>query len=128
MKYVVVEDWDVEDPAGSPIEEVRRVRDDVEERVKDLIATRVESIRRDRRQHAMRMARLVRPGSRVRRQADGRGDPRDRRRDPRHLRRRTGPVVRDDARQPASARGPKGALERIGGRHLVAGAALGAFA
>ena len=57
----VVEDWDVEDPAGRPIKEVRRVRDDVEERVKDLIATRVESIRRDRRQHAMRMARLV-PG------------------------------------------------------------------
>jgi arsenate reductase len=57
----VVEDWDVADPAGRPIEEVRRIRDDLERRVNDLVETRIESIREDRRQHKMRMARLV-PG------------------------------------------------------------------
>jgi protein-tyrosine-phosphatase len=57
----VVEDWDVADPAGRPIEEVRRIRDDIELRVKDLLETRIEQIRADRRQHMMRMARLV-PG------------------------------------------------------------------
>jgi arsenate reductase len=57
----VVEDWDVDDPAGQPIEEVRRIRDDIEHRVTDLIETRIDAIREDRRQHMMRLARLV-PG------------------------------------------------------------------
>jgi len=57
----VVEDWDVDDPAGRPIEEVRSIRDEIEERVTALLETRIESIREDRRQHMMRMARLV-PG------------------------------------------------------------------
>jgi arsenate reductase len=57
----VVEDWAVADPAGRPLEEVRRIRDDIEERVRDLAENRIDSIREDRRQHMMRMARLV-PG------------------------------------------------------------------
>jgi protein-tyrosine-phosphatase len=57
----VVEDWDVDDPAGQPIEDVRRIRDDIEQRVSALLETRIDSIREDRRQHMMRMARLV-PG------------------------------------------------------------------
>jgi arsenate reductase len=57
----IVEDWDVDDPACKPIEEVRRIRDDIEERVEELIETRIEEIRQDRRQHVLRMARLV-PG------------------------------------------------------------------
>jgi arsenate reductase len=57
----VVEDWDVADPAGRPLEEVRRIRDDIEQRVIDLAENRIELIREDRRQHMMRMARLV-PG------------------------------------------------------------------
>src|ERR671919_2596811 len=57
----VVEDWDVADPAGQRIEEVRRIRDDIENRVVDLATNRIESIREDRRQHMMRMASLV-PG------------------------------------------------------------------
>jgi arsenate reductase (thioredoxin) len=57
----VVEDWDIADPAGQPIEEVRRIRDDIEERVLDLAENRIELIREDRRQHMMRMARLVPP-------------------------------------------------------------------
>ena len=57
----VVEDWDIEDPAGKPIEEVRVIRDAIAERVQDLAQNRIDSIRQDRRQHQMRMAQLV-PG------------------------------------------------------------------
>lgn len=57
----VVEDWDIDDPAGKPIEEVRRIRDEIEERVEELVENRLGSIREDRRQHQMRMAQLV-PG------------------------------------------------------------------
>jgi protein-tyrosine-phosphatase len=57
----VVEDWDVEDPAGKPIEEVRLIRDAIERRVEDLAQNRSDAIREDRRQHQMRMAQLV-PG------------------------------------------------------------------
>ena len=57
----VVEDWDVSDPAGQPIEEVRTIRDDIQRRVIDLATNRIEAIRQDRRQHMMRMARLVPP-------------------------------------------------------------------
>ncbi|HEV3378209.1 MAG TPA: arsenate reductase ArsC [Thermoleophilaceae bacterium] len=57
----VVEDWDVSDPADRPIEEVRLIRDEIELRVKDLLDNRLDQIRRDRRQHMMRISRLV-PG------------------------------------------------------------------
>jgi arsenate reductase (thioredoxin) len=57
----VVEDWDVSDPADRPIEEVRLIRDEIELRVKDLLDNRLDQIRQDRRQHMMRMGRLV-PG------------------------------------------------------------------
>src|SRR5919106_2693658 len=57
----IVEDWDLDDPSGKPIDEVRRIRDEVEDRVKDLLATRIDEIRKDRRQHQMRMQQLV-PG------------------------------------------------------------------
>ena len=33
------EDWELEDPAGKDIETVREVRDEIERRVKDLLAT-----------------------------------------------------------------------------------------
>jgi len=36
-----VEDWELPDPAGRPIEEVRAVRDTIEARVKTLIADRL---------------------------------------------------------------------------------------
>jgi arsenate reductase len=54
-----VVDWDVEDPAGKSLEEVRAIRDEVEERVQELVRDRLEDIREDRRQHQMRMAKLV---------------------------------------------------------------------
>lgn len=55
----VVEDWDLEDPAERPIEEVREIRDEIERRVKDLLENRIEAIREDRRQHQARMGQLV---------------------------------------------------------------------
>ena len=54
-----VEDWDVEDPAGKTLDEVRAIRDDIEQRVKELVRDRIEDIREDQRQHRMRMAKLV---------------------------------------------------------------------
>ncbi|MBI4338147.1 MAG: arsenate reductase ArsC [Chloroflexi bacterium] len=36
--FVPAEDWGLEDPEGKPIEEVRRIRDQVEEKVKLLLA------------------------------------------------------------------------------------------
>jgi arsenate reductase (thioredoxin) len=36
-----VEDWELPDPAGRPIDEVRSVRDTIEQRVKQLIAERI---------------------------------------------------------------------------------------
>jgi arsenate reductase (thioredoxin) len=57
----VVEDWDVSDPAGRPIGEVRLIRDEIELRVQDLLDNRLDQIRRDRRQHMLRMSGLV-PG------------------------------------------------------------------
>ena len=35
-------DWDLEDPVGLPLEDVRRIRDDIDRRVRDLIETLVE--------------------------------------------------------------------------------------
>jgi arsenate reductase (thioredoxin) len=56
-----VEDWDVEDPSGRSLDEVRAIRDDIEERVINLARDRIDAIREDRRQHRMRLAQLV-PG------------------------------------------------------------------
>lgn len=54
-----VEDWDIPDPAGKPIEEVRAIRDAVEARVKDLVANRLDAIRADRTSHELRLRRLL---------------------------------------------------------------------
>jgi protein-tyrosine-phosphatase len=43
-----VVDWDLPDPAGRPIEEVRNVRDTIEARVKELIADRLSPAARRR--------------------------------------------------------------------------------
>jgi arsenate reductase (thioredoxin) len=57
----VVEDWDVDDPAGKTLDEVRRIRDDIERRVRELLATRLDAIRSDRTAHQIRLERLL-PG------------------------------------------------------------------
>lgn len=54
-----VEDWDIPDPAGLPLEEVRPIRDEIERRVRDLATTRVDEIRGDRTAHQARLARLL---------------------------------------------------------------------
>jgi len=55
----IVEDWDVPDPAGRTLEEVRAIRDEIEARVKGLIAERLDDIRTDRTAHQTRLASLV---------------------------------------------------------------------
>lgn len=54
-----VEDWDVPDPAGRPIEVVRAIRDGIEARTKELIANRLDAIRSDRTAHQLRLERLL---------------------------------------------------------------------
>ncbi len=54
-----VEDWDIPDPAGRPLEEVRAIRDAVEVRVKELIEQRLDAIRSDRTAHQLRLERLL---------------------------------------------------------------------
>lgn len=54
-----VEDWDIPDPAGKSLEEVRAIRDAVEARVKDLIEQRLDAIRADRTAHQLRFERLL---------------------------------------------------------------------
>jgi arsenate reductase len=57
----VVEDWDVADPEGRTLEEVRLIRDQIELRVHDLLEHRLEAIRLDRTGHQRRLAGLL-PG------------------------------------------------------------------
>jgi arsenate reductase len=57
----MVEDWDIPDPAGKPIEEVRGIRDQVEARVKRLIAERLDEIRSDDTAHQFRLRKLLPP-------------------------------------------------------------------
>lgn len=54
-----VEAWDVPDPAGLPIERVRTIRDEIELRVRDLIETRLETIRTDPTAHQFRLTHLL---------------------------------------------------------------------
>ena len=42
-----VDDWDIADPAGRSLEEVREIRDLIAERVKDLVENRIEEIQSD---------------------------------------------------------------------------------
>jgi arsenate reductase len=54
-----VEAWDVPDPAGRPIDEVRAIRDGVEARIRELITGRLDAIRTDRTAHELRLTRLL---------------------------------------------------------------------
>jgi len=59
--YVIggIEDWEVDDPAGQPLEKVREIRDEIERRVRDLVEARVEEIRSDRSAHERLLAQLL---------------------------------------------------------------------
>jgi protein-tyrosine-phosphatase len=54
-----VEAWDIPDPAGRPIEDVRAIRDGIAAQVRELLATRLEEIRTDRTAHQLRLERLL---------------------------------------------------------------------
>jgi arsenate reductase (thioredoxin) len=54
-----VEDWDIADPAGRPIDEVREIRDQIEQRVNELLEERIDAIRSDQTAHEFRLARLL---------------------------------------------------------------------
>ncbi|MGA2321839.1 MAG: arsenate reductase ArsC [Solirubrobacteraceae bacterium] len=55
----VVEAWDIPDPAGRPIEDVRVIRDAIKEHVRALIDDRLDAIRSDRTAHQLRLQRLL---------------------------------------------------------------------
>jgi arsenate reductase (thioredoxin) len=54
-----VEDWDVDDPAGQPLERVREIRDEIEQRVRDFIETRLDDVRTDETAHRLRLQKLI---------------------------------------------------------------------
>jgi hypothetical protein len=54
-----VQDWDLADPAHQPLDAVREVRDEIEERVHALVVERLPEIQADRTAHQVRLARLL---------------------------------------------------------------------
>jgi arsenate reductase len=56
-----VDDWDIPDPAGKSLTEVRQIRDTIEQRVKDLVHNRIDEIQSDPTAHRWRLAKLL-PG------------------------------------------------------------------
>lgn len=54
-----VEDWDLPDPAGRPLEEVRGIRDEIAGRVDDLVLHRAGEIRADKTAHELRLEKLL---------------------------------------------------------------------
>jgi arsenate reductase len=54
-----VEAWAIEDPAGRPLEEVRTIRDTVEQQVRELIDRRLDEIRSDHTAHQLRLQALL---------------------------------------------------------------------
>jgi hypothetical protein len=53
-----VDDWDIPDPAGRSVEEVREIRDTIDERVASLV-TNIDAIRTDDTAHRWRLAKLL---------------------------------------------------------------------
>ncbi len=57
----IVQAWDIPDPAGRPLEEVREIRDLIRRQVQELVVENLPAIRSDRTAHQMRLAQLL-PG------------------------------------------------------------------
>jgi arsenate reductase len=55
----MVEEWDIPDPAGRSIEDVRAIRDGIQAHIRELIAVSLEAIRADRTAHEFRLRRLL---------------------------------------------------------------------
>jgi protein-tyrosine-phosphatase len=56
-----VEDWDIPDPAGLPLEQVRPIRDAIDSRVRELVDTRLDAIRTDPTAHRLRLMAMLPP-------------------------------------------------------------------
>jgi arsenate reductase len=54
-----VEAWDIPDPAGRPLQDVRLIRDSIESHVGELIDTKLDLIRSDRTAHELRLSTLL---------------------------------------------------------------------
>jgi hypothetical protein len=54
-----VQAWDIPDPAGRPLDEVRDIRDLIERHVRELVVENLPSIRGDRTAHELRLAQLL---------------------------------------------------------------------
>jgi len=54
-----VDDWDIPDPAGRSLEEVREIRELIDGRVRDLAFTKIDAIRLDATAHRFRLTKLL---------------------------------------------------------------------
>jgi arsenate reductase (thioredoxin) len=54
-----VEAWEIPDPAGLPLEQVRPIRDQIEAHVLELIETKLDAIRSDATAHQVRLLHLL---------------------------------------------------------------------
>jgi arsenate reductase (thioredoxin) len=54
-----VDDWDIPDPAGRSLDEVREIREMIDERVKELAYEKIHAIRGDATSHRWRLAKLL---------------------------------------------------------------------
>ena len=54
-----VEDWEIPDPAGKSVDEVRVIRDQIALRIRDLLEHRIDAIRTDHTAHQLRLAHLL---------------------------------------------------------------------
>jgi arsenate reductase len=54
-----VDDWNIPDPAGRPIDEVRAIGDTIDGRVRELATTSIDAIRSDETSHRWRLAKLL---------------------------------------------------------------------
>ena len=54
-----VDDWDIPDPAGRPIDEVREIRDTIAQRVHELATEKIGAIRLDATSHRWRLGKLL---------------------------------------------------------------------
>jgi arsenate reductase len=55
----LVEDWDIPDPAGKTLVEVREIRDLLDERIREFVKQRLDAIRTDHTAHRLRLQRLL---------------------------------------------------------------------
>lgn len=68
-----LEEWEIPDPAGRPLAEVREIRDLVEQQVQTLLTTRLATIRGDRTHHEQWLRQLL---PQLTREFEGAHDPR----------------------------------------------------